>query len=93
MEKPVTSLERLWAYLTVKQLLDERDSAENSEELTRKAIHLALAYSFVTDVTSLVVVKPNEVLSAVTFGKCLIITSYNTLKIVSKVSNLSYLYL
>lgn len=60
VEKPVTSLERLWAYLTVKQLLEERDSAENPEELTRKAVQLALTYSFVTDVTSLVVVKPDE---------------------------------
>ncbi|XP_018575269.1 inter-alpha-trypsin inhibitor heavy chain H3-like isoform X2 [Anoplophora glabripennis] len=59
-ERPVTSLERLWAYLTVKQLLDDRDSAANPEELSKKAIDLALKYSFVTDVTSLVVVKPNE---------------------------------
>ncbi|KAJ8955627.1 hypothetical protein NQ318_001458 [Aromia moschata] len=54
--KPVTSLERLWAYLTVKQT----DSAENKTELTKKALDLALKYSFVTDVTSLVVVKPND---------------------------------
>ncbi|XP_023312024.1 inter-alpha-trypsin inhibitor heavy chain H3-like isoform X2 [Anoplophora glabripennis] len=59
-ERPVTSLERLWAYLTVKQLLDERDSAANPEELTKRAVNLALKYSFVTDVTSLVVVKPKE---------------------------------
>ncbi|XP_023311741.1 inter-alpha-trypsin inhibitor heavy chain H3-like [Anoplophora glabripennis] len=60
MENPATSLERLWAYLTVKQLLDARDSAVNSEELTKKAVTLALKYNFVTDVTCLVVVKPNE---------------------------------
>ncbi|XP_018575187.2 inter-alpha-trypsin inhibitor heavy chain H3-like [Anoplophora glabripennis] len=59
-ERPVTSLERLWAYLTVKQLLDEKDSSANPEELTKRAVNLALKYSFVTDVTSLVVVKPKE---------------------------------
>ncbi|XP_018575685.1 inter-alpha-trypsin inhibitor heavy chain H4 isoform X2 [Anoplophora glabripennis] len=60
VERSVTSLERLWAYLTVKQLLDERELAENKTELTKKALDLALKYSFVTDITSLVVVKPNE---------------------------------
>ncbi|XP_018570328.1 inter-alpha-trypsin inhibitor heavy chain H3 [Anoplophora glabripennis] len=59
-ERPVTSLERLWAYLTVKQLLDARDTTPNVAELTRKATDIALKYSFVTDVTSLVVVKPND---------------------------------
>ncbi|XP_018570736.1 inter-alpha-trypsin inhibitor heavy chain H4-like isoform X2 [Anoplophora glabripennis] len=60
IETPVSSLERLWAYLTVKQTLDERELVENKEELTKKALDLALKYSFVTDITSLVVVKPNE---------------------------------
>ncbi|XP_044254677.1 inter-alpha-trypsin inhibitor heavy chain H4-like [Tribolium madens] len=55
-----TSLERLWAYLTVKQLLDERETAENRNELTKKALNLALKYSFVTSITSLVVVKPQQ---------------------------------
>ncbi|XP_015836286.1 inter-alpha-trypsin inhibitor heavy chain H4 isoform X1 [Tribolium castaneum] len=54
------SLERLWAYLTVKQLLDEAETSENGTELTKKALDLALKYSFVTSVTSLVVVKPQE---------------------------------
>ncbi|KAJ8930553.1 hypothetical protein NQ314_016634, partial [Rhamnusium bicolor] len=53
-------IERLWAYLTVKQLLEERESVDDKTELTKKAVDLALKYSFVTDVTSLVVVKPNE---------------------------------
>ncbi|XP_018570732.1 inter-alpha-trypsin inhibitor heavy chain H4-like isoform X2 [Anoplophora glabripennis] len=60
VERPVSSLERHWAYLTVKQILDERELAENKTELTKKALDLALKYSFVTEVTSLVVVKPNE---------------------------------
>ncbi|EFA05400.2 hypothetical protein TcasGA2_TC015572 [Tribolium castaneum] len=54
------SLERLWAYLTVKQLLDEAETSENRTELTKKALSLALKYSFVTSVTSLVVVKPQQ---------------------------------
>lgn len=58
-ENPVGSLEKHWAYLTLKQILDERDAAENKTELTQKALDLALKYSFVTPVTSLVVVKPN----------------------------------
>ncbi|CAH2099705.1 unnamed protein product [Euphydryas editha] len=57
-------LERLWAYLSIKQLLDERDALdqsnsndENSPE--KRALAIALKYSFVTPLTSLVVVKPN----------------------------------
>ncbi|KAJ8733901.1 hypothetical protein PYW07_014452 [Mythimna separata] len=58
-------LERLWSYLTIKQLLDERDASdghdtddkENSPE--KRALALALKYEFVTPLTSLVVVKPN----------------------------------
>ncbi|XP_049887511.1 inter-alpha-trypsin inhibitor heavy chain H4-like isoform X4 [Pectinophora gossypiella] len=62
-------LERLWAYLTIKQLLDQQDAAdepldkekEKDDENTpeKKALKLALKYSFVTPLTSLVVVKPN----------------------------------
>ncbi|WP_266145808.1 hypothetical protein, partial [Escherichia coli] len=55
----VTSAERLWAYLTVRQLLDS-DAATPNETVRTKAKDLALRYSFVTSVTSLVVVKPNE---------------------------------
>ncbi|XP_066249128.1 inter-alpha-trypsin inhibitor heavy chain H4-like isoform X3 [Euwallacea similis] len=53
------SLERLWAYLTVKQLLEQREVAEDKTGPTQEALKLALKYSFVTDVSSLVVVKPN----------------------------------
>ncbi|KAK9513002.1 hypothetical protein O3M35_001294 [Rhynocoris fuscipes] len=60
-------LERLWAYLTVKQLLEEKEkveeedaSKEKIEEIKKKALNLALKYKFVTSLTSLVVVKPNE---------------------------------
>ncbi|XP_074041441.1 inter-alpha-trypsin inhibitor heavy chain H4 isoform X3 [Leptinotarsa decemlineata] len=57
---PVTSLERLWAYLTLKQKLEERETADDKTLLTKKALDLALKYSFVTEVSSLVVVKPND---------------------------------
>lgn len=58
--EPVSSLERLWAYLTVKEKLEKREMVDNKDELTKEARDLALKYSFVTDVTSLVVVKPND---------------------------------
>uniref|UniRef100_V5G5K3 Inter-alpha-trypsin inhibitor heavy chain n=1 Tax=Anoplophora glabripennis TaxID=217634 RepID=V5G5K3_ANOGL len=57
--RPITQLERLWAYLTVKQLLDRINSAGNNTELTKRVVDLAQKYTFVTDVTSLVVVKPS----------------------------------
>lgn len=53
-------IERFWAFLTVKQLLEESKYSEERTKLRKKALGLALAYSFVTDVTSLVVVKPDE---------------------------------
>ncbi|CAH2226856.1 jg11312, partial [Pararge aegeria aegeria] len=67
-------LERLWAYITIKQLLDKRDagdanlgdnSSEDSPE--QKALAIALQFSFVTPLTSLVVVRLNktDVLDAV----------------------------
>lgn len=43
----------------VKQTLEKRDVTDDKTELTKKALDLALKYSFVTDVSSLVVVKPN----------------------------------
>lgn len=57
--RPVGELERLWAYLTIKQLLDKKDSSENGTGYEQEALRLALRYSFVTQLTSLVVVKPN----------------------------------
>ncbi|XP_030759814.1 inter-alpha-trypsin inhibitor heavy chain H4-like isoform X7 [Sitophilus oryzae] len=54
------NLERLWAYMTVRQLLQQREVDKDKEPATQAVLKLALKYSFVTDVTSLVVVKPNE---------------------------------
>ncbi|XP_063224499.1 inter-alpha-trypsin inhibitor heavy chain H4-like isoform X2 [Bacillus rossius redtenbacheri] len=61
-------LERLWAHLTVRQLLEDSDAlggdpdntTEKGEAARRRALQLALKYSFVTPLTSLVIVKPNE---------------------------------
>lgn len=44
----------------VKQLLEQSKYAEDSKALRKKALDLAMKYSFVTEVTSLVVVKPEE---------------------------------
>ncbi|VEN45432.1 unnamed protein product [Callosobruchus maculatus] len=65
VKTPPGSLERLWAYLTLKQILERRDAAENKTDLTKQALDIALKYSFVSDVSSLVVVKPNETSKAV----------------------------
>ncbi|KAJ8946459.1 hypothetical protein NQ314_008887, partial [Rhamnusium bicolor] len=59
VQKSVGGLERLWAYLTLKQILEQRDAAENKTGPTQEALRIALKYSFVSDVSSLVVVKPN----------------------------------
>ncbi|XP_078066294.1 inter-alpha-trypsin inhibitor heavy chain H3-like [Mustelus asterias] len=54
--------ERLWAYLTIQQLLEKRISAETNEKknLTDRILELSLKYSFVTPLTSMVVTKPEE---------------------------------
>jgi len=61
-------LEKAWAYLTIKQMLDKADALDKSDEKNStedKALQIALKYSFVTRLTSLVVVKPNETASSV----------------------------
>ncbi|XP_045761175.1 inter-alpha-trypsin inhibitor heavy chain H4-like [Maniola jurtina] len=57
-------LERMWAHLTIKQLLDLRDAGDDqstnaTSAAEKQALALALKYEFVTPLTSLVVVKPN----------------------------------
>ncbi|KAE8612907.1 hypothetical protein XENTR_v10013038 [Xenopus tropicalis] len=54
--------ERLWAYLTIQQLLEKRISAPANEKgnLTARALALSLKYQFVTPLTSMVVTKPEE---------------------------------
>ncbi|XP_065096944.1 inter-alpha-trypsin inhibitor heavy chain H3-like [Paramisgurnus dabryanus] len=55
-------VERLWAYLTVKQLLDKHVLLEGPEKeaVKNEALKLSLKYQFVTSLTSMVVTKPQE---------------------------------
>ncbi|XP_037654066.1 inter-alpha-trypsin inhibitor heavy chain H3 isoform X1 [Choloepus didactylus] len=55
-------IERLWAYLTIKQLLEKRKNAhgDKKENLTAQALDLSLKYHFVTPLTSMVVTKPED---------------------------------
>ncbi|XP_009889590.1 PREDICTED: inter-alpha-trypsin inhibitor heavy chain H4 [Charadrius vociferus] len=55
-------IERLWAYLTIQQLLEKSISAEEEDQKTleAQALELSLRYSFVTPLTSMVVTKPAD---------------------------------
>ncbi|XP_059185383.1 inter-alpha-trypsin inhibitor heavy chain H3-like isoform X2 [Centropristis striata] len=52
--------ERLWAYLTIQQLLEKSksDAPDEKANTTAKALDMSLRYSFVTPLTSMVVTKP-----------------------------------
>nr|KAF6335351.1 hypothetical protein mPipKuh1_008034 [Pipistrellus kuhlii] len=53
-------MERLWAYLTIHQLLERMVSTSDADKkaLEKQALCLSLNYSFVTPLTSMVVTKP-----------------------------------
>ncbi|XP_041035587.1 inter-alpha-trypsin inhibitor heavy chain H6 [Carcharodon carcharias] len=56
-------VQRLWAYHTIRGLLRARlqaDDGEGRRLLKEKAVALALKYNFVTPLTSLVVVRPDD---------------------------------
>ncbi|XP_017587858.1 PREDICTED: inter-alpha-trypsin inhibitor heavy chain H4 isoform X1 [Corvus brachyrhynchos] len=55
-------IERLWAYLTIQQLLEKAISVEEEDQkaLEAQALDLSLRYSFVTPLTSMVVTKPSD---------------------------------
>ncbi|XP_036414974.1 inter-alpha-trypsin inhibitor heavy chain H3-like [Colossoma macropomum] len=55
-------IQRLWACLTVKQLLEKEVTLEEEEKEAAKkeALDLSLKYKFVTPLTSMVVTKPHE---------------------------------
>ncbi|KAI4899131.1 hypothetical protein NFI96_029650, partial [Prochilodus magdalenae] len=57
-----TYIKRLWAFLTVKQLLMKEKTLEGQEKeaVRKKALDLSLRFKFVTPLTSLVVVKPRK---------------------------------
>ncbi|KAM9758866.1 inter-alpha-trypsin inhibitor heavy chain H3-like [Menidia menidia] len=54
--------ERLWAYLTIQQLLEKSgiSSEEDKENMTAEALEMSLRYGFVTPLTSMVVTKPKS---------------------------------
>lgn len=54
--------ERMWAYLTIQQLLEKSKTggAEEKENNTAKALEISLQYNFVTPLTSMVVTKPES---------------------------------
>lgn len=61
ISRPVNQLERLWAYLTVKQLLEDKEIVDDDEKkiLEEDALNLSLKFGFVTPVSSLIVEKPD----------------------------------
>nr|XP_019957060.1 PREDICTED: inter-alpha-trypsin inhibitor heavy chain H3-like isoform X4 [Paralichthys olivaceus] len=54
-------IQRVWAYLTVKQLLEKelQLSGPEKDKVKEEAMELSLKYSFVTPLTSMVVTKPS----------------------------------
>uniref|UniRef100_UPI003D9C8C10 inter-alpha-trypsin inhibitor heavy chain H3a n=1 Tax=Danio rerio TaxID=7955 RepID=UPI003D9C8C10 len=54
--------ERLWAYLTIQELLEKKDQGTPEEKgnATADALSLSLKYNFVTPLTSMVVTKPED---------------------------------
>ncbi|XP_061168934.1 inter-alpha-trypsin inhibitor heavy chain H4-like [Saccostrea echinata] len=65
---PVTTrnpgmMEKLWAYLTIKQLLEEKEALDSTTEIKKledKIVQLSLKYQFVTPLTSMVVTLPDQ---------------------------------
>ncbi|XP_063330717.1 inter-alpha-trypsin inhibitor heavy chain H3-like [Pelmatolapia mariae] len=53
-------IQKVWAYLTVKQLLEKelQLSGPEKEQVKKEALRLSLKFSFVTPLTSMVVTKP-----------------------------------
>ncbi|KAJ8361115.1 hypothetical protein SKAU_G00176400 [Synaphobranchus kaupii] len=54
--------ERLWAYLTIQQLLSKKESgtADEKANAATRALEMSLQYSFVTPLTSMVATKPQS---------------------------------
>nr|XP_033483088.1 inter-alpha-trypsin inhibitor heavy chain H3a isoform X2 [Epinephelus lanceolatus] len=52
--------ERLWAYLTIQQLMENSEigTQQEKDNATAKALEISLRYNFVTPLTSMVVTKP-----------------------------------
>ncbi|XP_051528127.1 inter-alpha-trypsin inhibitor heavy chain H3-like [Myxocyprinus asiaticus] len=54
--------ERLWAYLTIQELLDKKEKGSPDEKgnATAEALNFSLKYNFVTPLTSMVITKPES---------------------------------
>ncbi|XP_076859005.1 inter-alpha-trypsin inhibitor heavy chain H3-like isoform X2 [Brachyhypopomus gauderio] len=57
-----STVQRIWAYISVKQLLEKEVTLEGEakEAAKKEALDLSLKYKFVTPLTSMVVTKPQE---------------------------------
>ncbi|KAM9800362.1 inter-alpha-trypsin inhibitor heavy chain H3 isoform 3-T3 [Syngnathus typhle] len=57
-----SNIQRVWAYLTVKQLLEKelQYSGDEKERMKNETLRLSLKYNFVTPLTSMVVTKPRK---------------------------------
>ncbi|XP_077385541.1 inter-alpha-trypsin inhibitor heavy chain H4-like isoform X4 [Festucalex cinctus] len=57
-----SNIQRVWAYLTVKQLLEKelQYSGDEKEKMRNETLRLSLKYNFVTPLTSMVVTKPTK---------------------------------
>nr|XP_034326642.1 inter-alpha-trypsin inhibitor heavy chain H3 isoform X3 [Crassostrea gigas] len=56
-------MEKLWAYMTIKQLLKQKDALDSQTEIAKldeKILRLSLKYQFVTPLTSMVVTLPDK---------------------------------
>ncbi|KAH9507707.1 Inter alpha-trypsin inhibitor, heavy chain 4 [Bulinus truncatus] len=57
-------VEKMWAYLTIKQLLKEKDRHSTDEaklkDIDSKILEMSLKYKFVTPLTAMIVKKPDE---------------------------------
>ncbi|XP_055892340.1 inter-alpha-trypsin inhibitor heavy chain H3-like isoform X6 [Biomphalaria glabrata] len=54
-------VEKMWAFITIKQLLKEKEKNSSAmEEIDKKIIQMSLKYKFVTPLTAMIVKKPNE---------------------------------
>jgi len=54
------SLEKMWAYSTIQHLLKQIEADGDGKQFKEKALNLSLSYGFVTPLTSLLVIKPNQ---------------------------------
>uniref|UniRef100_A0A8C4QH61 Inter-alpha-trypsin inhibitor heavy chain 4 n=1 Tax=Eptatretus burgeri TaxID=7764 RepID=A0A8C4QH61_EPTBU len=62
-KSPPSFTERLWAYLTIKELLQQKllaDDLSRKTNISNQALSLSLRYNFVTPLTSMVVTVPEE---------------------------------